>query len=84
MEKYMELTQEEIVMGFVASCIECVANELGVPYIEVFERMENVGMIDKYIYPCYEALHTESRENLTMTLVETLNSWEQKKKDGNG
>lgn len=84
MEKYMELTQEEIVMGFVASCIESVADKLGVPYIEVFDRMEKVGMIDKYIYPCYEALHTESRENLTESLVKTLNSWEQKKKNRNG
>lgn len=27
--------------------------------------MERVGLIDEYIYPHYETLHTESRENLT-------------------
>lgn len=72
----MEPTRDEIVMGFVASCIEDVADRLGVSYLQIFERMENVGLIDKYIYPCYETLHTESRKNLTTSLIETLNQWE--------
>lgn len=63
-------------MAFVASCIESVANKLGVGYREVFERMDKVEMIDRYIYPCYEQLHTESRKNLTESLVETLLRWE--------
>lgn len=63
-------------MAFVASCIEDVANRLNVPYLEVLERMEKVNMIDKFIYPCYETLHTESRENLTSSLIDTLNRWE--------
>ncbi|MDE6836015.1 MAG: DUF3791 domain-containing protein, partial [Muribaculaceae bacterium] len=29
-----------------------------------------------YIYPCYETLHSESRENLTDSLVQTLLRWE--------
>lgn len=79
MEGYIEPTQEEIKMAFVASCIEDVADRLGLPYIEVFERMEEVGMIDGYIYPCYEALHTESRENLTTSLIDTLKRRENEK-----
>ena len=38
--------------------------------------MEKVGLIDKYIYPHYEALHTEDRNNLTDNIIETLNRWE--------
>lgn len=75
-EHYLEPTHDEIVMGFVASCIEDVANRLGLPYQEIFARMDAVGLIDKYIYPHYETLHTESRENLTTSLIETLNRWE--------
>lgn len=63
MEKYMQPSKDEIVMGFVASCIESVADKLNLGYREVFERMDRVGMIDTYIFPCYEQLHTESREN---------------------
>lgn len=81
MENYMTPSKDEIVMGFVASCIESVADKLGLGYREVFERMDKVGMIDSYIYPCYEQLHTESRENLTASLIETLDRWE--KQDNN-
>ena len=56
MEKYIQPSTDEIVIGFVASCIESVADRLGVGYREIFERMEKVGMIDEYIYPCYETL----------------------------
>lgn len=76
MGTYIEPTQDEMKMAFVASCIEDVANRLGLPYIEVFERMERVGLIDTYIYPCYDSLHTESRENLTSNLIDTLTRWE--------
>ncbi|MBD5237907.1 MAG: DUF3791 domain-containing protein [Bacteroidales bacterium] len=71
-----EPTKDEIEMAFVASCIETVAERLNCPYIDIFERMERVGLIDKYIYPCYETLHSESRENLTDSLVQTLLRWE--------
>lgn len=73
---YKEPSHNEIVMGFVASCIESVAQHLDIPYIEAFNRMDKVGMLDKYIVPCYASLHTESRENLTLSLIETLNRWE--------
>ena len=64
-------------MGFVASCIEDVADKLCVDYYEVYMRMKNVGMIENYIFPHYDVLHTESRENVTMGLLETLKRWEE-------
>lgn len=76
MEKYIEPTRDEIVMAFVASCIEDVAKRLNLPYSEIFERMDKTGMIDNYVYPHYETLHTESRENLTSSLIDTLIRWE--------
>lgn len=68
-------------MGFIASCIESVASELNLPYFEIFERMERVGLIDNYIFPSYDALHTESRENLTLNLINTLEHWEKLEQD---
>ncbi len=73
MDRYIELSQEEIRLGFVASCIEFVATALQRPYHEVFLRMKKAGMIRGYIYNCYEALHTDSRENVTAELVDYLN-----------
>lgn len=76
MEKYIEPSKDEIIMAFVASCIESVADYLNIGYREVFDRMDRVGMIDDYIYPFYDQLHSESRENLTISLIETLTRWE--------
>lgn len=78
-EKYLEPTKDEIVMAFVASCIESVAERMNIGYRDAFERMDKVDMIDTYIFPCYEQLHTESRENLTESLIDTLHRWENEK-----
>lgn len=79
MGKLIQLTQEEIVMGFVASCIEDVAEKLGVDYEVIYERMKKVGLIENYIIPHYSTLHTESRENVTAGMIETLKCWEERK-----
>jgi len=59
-------------MAFVATCIETTARWLNVPYIDVYQRMKRVGLIEQYILPHYETLHTESRENLAQGLVGCL------------
>ena len=74
-----QLTDNEILMGFVASCIEDVADKLGVDYAEIYHRMDAVGMIDNYIIPHYDVLHTESRENVTEGMIATLKRWEGRK-----
>ncbi len=70
------LTHDEIVMGFVASCVEDIAERLDVGYLEVYDRMNAVGLIEKYIIPHYDVLHTESRDNVTQGVLETLLRWE--------
>ncbi len=76
MEELRKISKEQVVMAFVATCIETTARYLNTDYNEVFERMERVGMIDNYILPNYEPLHSESREILAERLVECLNNWE--------
>lgn len=78
MSTLIQRTDQEIIMGFVASCIEDVAEKLGVDYAVVYERMKAVGMIENYIIPHYDVLHTESRENVTAGMIETLTRWEEK------
>ena len=77
MEKLIKVSKEQIVMAFVATCIETTARYLHVSYKEVFQRMEKVGMIDGYIIPNYEPLHSESREVLAERIVECLKKWEE-------
>ncbi len=68
----------QVMMAFVSTCIEATARTLGVSYKEVYDRMNKVNMIDNYIYPCYETLHTESRENIVNDLITCLKNWEAK------
>ena len=77
MENKIQLSKDEIIMGFVASCIEDVADTLGVDYSEAYRRMDAVKMIDEYIIPNYGVLHCESRKNVTEGLVDTLKRWEE-------
>ena len=72
MEKYIELSNEEIRLGFVSTCIESVAAALKRPYHEVFLRMKKTGMIRDYIYHCYDALHSDNLENVTAELIGLL------------
>ncbi|MBQ3130766.1 MAG: DUF3791 domain-containing protein [Bacteroidaceae bacterium] len=76
MEQVRSISKEQVTMAFVATCIETTARYLNADYREVFERMERIGMIDDYILPNYEPLHSESREVLAERLVECLNNWE--------
>ena len=60
----IQLPLEEIKLAFAASCVEGAARKLGVSYIEIYERMRKVDLINKFILPHYDTLHTESREYL--------------------
>ena len=77
MENKIQLSKDEIIMGFVASCIEDVADTLGMDYLEVYQRMDAVKMIEEYIILNYEVLHSESRKNVTEGLIDTLKRWEE-------
>ena len=76
MENLIELSKTELTLAFAASCIESVARRLSVPYREVYARLKRVGLVDRYILPCYDTLHTMSRENVTDDVIECLTQWE--------
>ncbi len=76
---YERPTEEERICTFVCSCIESVAQRMGCKASEVYKRMEKVSLIHDYIIPCYDTLHTESRENVTDDIAETLVYWEKQK-----
>lgn len=78
LEEIRKIHKEQVIMAFVATCIETTARQLGIDYAEIFHRMEHVGMIDNYILPNYDALHSESRELLAERLIECLNNWEER------
>ena len=79
MKNVVEISRTQVVMTFIATCVETTARSLNTSYKEVYQRMKRVGLIERFILPHYETLHSESRENLAGVLVECLNNWEGKK-----
>ena len=79
MEDIIEIPKTQVIMAFVATCIEATARLLNVSYKEVYQRMKKVGMIEHYIIPHYEVLHSESRDNIAEGMVECLNNCEREK-----
>ena len=78
MEKLVEIPRTQVIMAFVATCIESTARLLNTTYQEVYNRMKRVGMIERYIIPHYDTLHTESRESIANGMIECLNQWEKR------
>ena len=79
MKNVVEISKTQVIMTFISTCVETTARVLNTSYKEVYQRMKRVGLIERFILPHYETLHTESRENLAEVLVECLNNWEGKK-----
>ena len=79
MKNVVEIPKTQVVMAFVATCIETTARWLGTSYKDVYQRMKRVNLIEQYILPHYETLHTKSRENLAEDLVECMKNWEESK-----
>ena len=79
MKNVIEISKTQVVMTFVATCVETTARFLNTSYKEVYQRMKRVGLIERFILPHYETLHSESRENLAEVLIECMNNWENRK-----
>ena len=79
MKKIVEISRTQVIMTFIATCIETTARALHTSYKEVYQRMKRVSLIERFILPHYETLHSESRDNLAEVMVECLNNWENRK-----
>lgn len=78
MDDILQISKTQEVMAFVATCIEATARVMKTTYKDVFHRMARVGLIDNFIIPHYDTLHTESRENIANEMIECLNNWEER------
>ena len=76
MKNVVEISRTQVIMTFIATCVETTARALNTSYKEVYQRMKRVGLIELFILPHYETLHSESRDNLAEIMVECLNNWE--------
>lgn len=64
------------VMAFVIFAIESAARKLGIPAPDLYNRLEKLNLIHRYLISGYDMLHTQSREYIADTLIEALENWE--------
>ena len=56
-------------LHFAVFCIGSVAEALHMKASEVYHRLQSAGIIDEYIVPCYDVLHTFSKEYIVEDLI---------------
>ena len=61
------------ILNFVIFCVGSVADALKMSAKDVYCRMSQADIISDYIVPCYDVLHTFSREYIVEDLVDLMN-----------
>ena len=60
-------------MEFAIFCIESVAEYLGLKGDELYNLLtEKSDILDNYIVPCYDALHTQGQKYIVNDIVEII------------
>jgi hypothetical protein len=60
-------------LEFTVFCIENVAERLGKPGNEVYEMLtEKSDILDTYIIPCYDALHTQGKTYIVNDILDYM------------
>jgi len=60
-------------LAFAVFCIENVAERLGLKGDEVYKLLSGKsGILDDYVIPCYETLHTQGGEYIVDDIVEYM------------
>ena len=53
-------------------CIENVAEQLGKTGSEVYNILNESGLLQSYVVPSYEALHTQSKQYIVDEIISVL------------
>lgn len=59
-------------LNFTIFCIGSLADHLKISAREVYHKLQSAGIISDYIVPCYDVLHTFSKEYIVEDLVEYM------------
>lgn len=59
-------------LSFTIYCVGILAERLGITERNAYHLLQNCNMIDGYIVPCFDVLHTFSKDYITNDLVSML------------
>ena len=71
MNEQTAMTPEQLF--FAVFCLEALADELGTTGDNIYRMLtEDSDILDEYIVPCYDALHTQGKEYIVNELKELM------------
>ena len=71
MSKQTAMTPEQ--SFFAVFCIEALADDLGMTGDKIYKMLtENSNILDDYILPCYDTLHTQGKAYIVRELKELM------------
>ena len=71
MNKRAEMTPEQ--SFFAVFCIEALADEIGTTGDKIYKMLsEDSDILDSYIVPCFDALHTQGKDYIVRELKELM------------
>lgn len=59
-------------LDFITYCVGSLADELGKSASQVYGALRSSGVLNDYIIPCYDVLHTFGKDYLVEDLTEAL------------
>ena len=59
-------------LDFITYCVGSLADALGKSASQVYKALRSSGVLTDYILPCYDTLHTFSKEYIVEELTEVL------------
>lgn len=60
-------------LNFTIFCIGSIADHLNMDARDVYHKLQSANIISDYIVPCYDVLHTFSKEYIIEDLVSYMN-----------
>ena len=57
---------------FAIFCIENTATSLNKDSVETYDMLKTTGILDEYILPCYDVLHTQGKEYIINDIIELM------------
>jgi len=72
MSKIGGSVMDERKLEFIIFCIESLAESLKIDAKKVYKLIKDTNVLDDYIIPCYEPLHSQSKHYIVEDLTEVL------------
>ena len=67
-----ELLMQDYQLDFITYCVGNLADRLKMSASTVYKMLRSTGILDGYIVPCYDVLHTFSKDYIMDDLIDML------------